>query len=466
MSDTIQSFNLLPRTSLEQLGMRLGLRMSLPELLFCARHYPMNGEIAVSTLQFLDALACPAYTPLAKIAVGELITAHAEPAEAFACAIADLKQRRKDPEKPYTLQDFATLALRDTKPTAPCAQCAAYGDALVLLHSFEEIDADLTLRVHGICDCTTESPMHAALRLCNGAVWELGRLPAHMQDALLLTKPCDAQLLVLPQDALPALLQAAATRGAQAHIIGVVTHNGTMEIRRDKQIVFSLPTAYLRKLCFIRAYTLQDMEQDLYRSVQRKAASAYVQAVEAGCDPAAVTLHARLPMRAQDVTSGSVTALLCMILGLYRFSDTMQVPVEIRTDLTAQDVRIQAGTQAGTALPRALQGKSRIYLLAPRTLETGMPAWQELRAVTAYLHKAVQEGKIKAIKRLCDTTPARVLEKDHCGVILNPHAAHALEQNYQYAFLVESDFDLCGELIAVSTLPKQAKSAEDSDNIS
>ncbi len=452
MQTTIQNFNLLPRSSLEKLGVRLRLRMSLPELLFCARQYqgPANGEITEEALRFLDALACPAHTTLAKIAISELSTEQAEVSDAFSCAIADVKALGKDPEKPYTLADFAALALRGTRPTAPLVQRAAYGDALVLLRAPANTDASLAQHARCVCDCATESPVHAALRICNGAIWELARLPAHVQGALALTECCEAQLLALPQEGLDARLEQAKVQGADACVIGVVTNHGTMEIRQDKQIMLSFPAAYLRKLCFIRAYKLQDLQPSLYTSALHKATEAYVQAVAEGCDPACPALCAQLSVCAQPLTEQSVAELLSMILGIYRFSGAVQVPVEICADLEAQDtgVTIRATTQSKSALPRTLQGQSRTYLLAPHNL-------QELRAMSAYLHKAMQEGKIKSARAICNQTPKEALADDACDVIFNPHAAHAIAQNYQYALLVESNLELCGDLIGVSTQPKQ-----------
>ena len=109
----IQNFNVLPVQSLEQIKQTLKLQMSRTELLFCARHYKsVKGEISVDALRFMDALACPACVTLDKIAIGELLTDHAHIAQTYADAVSKLKALGKTPEKPFTLQDVASLSSR------------------------------------------------------------------------------------------------------------------------------------------------------------------------------------------------------------------------------------------------------------------------------------------------------------------------------------------------------------------
>lgn len=461
----IQNFNLLPRSSLEQLGKRLRLRMSLPELLFCARQYqhPDKGTITLPTLRFLDALACPEHPTLAKIAVGGLKSEHAGIASAFSDAIADLKALGKDPEKPYTLNDFSLLSARGSRPTAHPLQRACNGDVLVLLDASEQGARDLIAHARCVCDCATESPVHALLRLCTGAVLELSRLPEQLQDPLALTRCSTALLLALPKQALPALPDAAAAQSLQATPLGVVTNQGTLEIRNDAQVLLSLDASYLRSICFIRAYELQANRADLYAAAQLQAAQAYANAFAAGGDPDRVTLSAQLQANGQAPVSKTAADLLCMLLGLYRFSDAAKVAVQIKASFDGTDTQLTVTTD--TPCEHALKGHGKLYLLAPQPNMDGTLNAQKLRALIDYLHSARAQGKIKALLPVCDTTPAAVLDEQACGVICNPHAAQTLVQHFQCAFLAESDFEPEGELIAVSTLPKCEKCLDKIDNI-
>ena len=460
----IQNFNLLPRSSLEQLGKHLRLRMSLPELLFCARHYTnSNNEISVSALRFLDALACPPYPLLSKIAIGEFLSEQACIANAFTGAVTAIKAQGKDPKKPYTLQDFATLASHGAPSSARIVQRALYGDALVLLNTPECLPTNVTQYARCVCDCTKQSPMHAVLRLCDGAVLELARLPEQMQDPLALTECRDAWLLALPQDALPALLEQTQALGLHAVIMGVVTDHGTLEIRNSKHVLLSQDMAFLRSICFIRSYRVQADQVELYQSIQMQAAHAFAQAVAAGCAPAEVTLGAQLHQSAQSPVSQSAADLLCVLLGLYRFSDATQVPVQIEAKFDA--LRTQQTITAAMPDNATLQEQSRIYLLAPQSDADGMPDLRKLRALTEYLHEARAQGKLKSIRAVCNATPEQVLATENCGIIYNPHVAQTIAQKFSCAFLAETDFELAGELVAVSTLPKPQNSEEIYDNI-
>ena len=441
--------------------------MSLPELLFCARNYKggENGEIRVSTLRVLDALACPEQISLTKIAVGEWTTANADLANTFSDAVTHLKALGKSPEAPYTLQDIATLAARKTRPVP--MQRAAYGDVLVLLHTHKAIDADLTAQARCVCDCSTESPLHAVLRLCKGAVLELARLPEQMQDMLALTECSKAFLLALPQQAFPSLLQAAKQQDIHACLFGVVTDTNTLELRHHKQPLLALDTAYLRSICFVRAYRVRADQVAAYRNAQQRAACAYAQAVTQGCDPAQIILQAQLRARRQQPVAQSAAELLCMMLGLYRFSAEAKVPVQIDATIDAADTDMTLKPcMPEHAIPKStLQGQGRIYLLAPQAKEDGTPDPEQLRALTEALRGAMQEGKIKAVKLICNTTPKAMLEHESCNVTYNPHMAQTLVQPFPCAILAETDFDLPGKLIAVSTLPKQQNSMDNSDNI-
>ena len=476
MLETIQNFNLLPKDSLEKLGRRLGLRMSLPELLFCARHYQNapNGEIALSTLRFLDALACPAYPELAKLAVHEYVTEHACLAEAFASAVDSLKAHGKDPKTPYTLQDFATLTSNSSRVTGSAAHRAAYGDALVLLdapkgteNACPVLPTELEALVRCACDCSTVSPARAILQLCQGAVLELSRMPAHKQDALSLTEYRAAWLLTLPQDALSALLQKAGELDLHATLLGVVSERGVLEIRCNRQVLLSLDTGYLRSLCFIRAYNLQADREDVFAMAQLRATRAFAQAVADGCDPAQVTVQAHLQADAQRPTSLLAADMLCMLLGLYRFSDAAGVAVltDARFGCSETQLHLKASAPVGKPVHNALQGQGKLYLLAPHTQADGLPDLKELRMLCDNLHQALLAGKIHSLLLLCDTTPAQLLAKQDCDVIQNPHAAQALARSYPCAFLAETDFAPDGELIAITTLPNQQKCMDNLDNI-
>ena len=312
----IRNFKLLPQASLAQLKQSLGLKMSIAELAFCAKHYTADptGEISIDALQWIDALACPARTELCKIAVGEMQTDSEACAQAFADAIAKLKELGRDPEKPYTLQDLADLPARYLSALHPGAQAepvgidgtnayyaakglaararlqsptrhfdllqallpsldthAAYTDTLMLLCPGEGMDdltfdaelplllreSDASAQLHCICDCGTQSIAHAILHISSGAVINLARLPEGLQSAQALTRCFTGLLLALPQEAAWTLQAQAVARGMQACCFGVADHAGHLIIRNQKDLVFSLHIPYLRSICFIRSYTLR-----------------------------------------------------------------------------------------------------------------------------------------------------------------------------------------------------------------
>lgn len=570
----IQNFNVAPQKSLELLGQRLGLKMSRAELLFCARHYKgkANGEINVSALRFIDALACPAHTSLSKIAIGELLTDHAYIAETYADAVSKLKALGKDPEKPFTLQDIARLSARYTAalhqkdftepvgfdgtateyaaqglgvqfplecslgrfdvlqaiPFLP-ARTATYADALVLLlpaPDMAEQDFGSTVMsllcsetgkaVHCACDVEKESVAHAVLRLTSGAVLNLASLPEQMQDPLALTAPCTGLLLTLSQDAAPALIQAAQQIGLCAYEMGIVDHAGYLIVRHGKKTLLTLEVPYLKSICFIRSYTLrledadaqgtpavlhliapQDatdescdacdtvlrtlpplrtrnaayVQETCFRAAALCALKAYCTAVAAGDFPGQIWLNAQIWQSKTSGTSRAAADMLGTLLGLYRASMELGVPVQTAAEFSPDQsgVAILASAPTDTLIPEKLQGRGKIYLLSPHFTENGLPVWSELRALIAYVRRAILDGKVKSARVICGSTPADELSlaaSKSCGVILNPHGMQVLDTPSTCAFLIETDAELAGELIAVSTLPEYAQNAVNSDNIS
>lgn len=566
----IQNFHVLPEQSLELLGKRLGLRMSRAELLFCARHYKSRGkgEISVDALRFIDALACPAYVTLDKIAIGELLTDHACVADTFADAVSKLKALGKHPDKPFTLQDIADLSVRYTAavnqkditepigidgtaaqyaakgfdvqfpiesdvarfdvlqplPTSLQAQ-AAYADALVLLcpapdAQSAEFDHAVTAllrgelggKIHCVCDTARESIAHAVLRIGSGAVINLARLPEPLDSALALTECRDGLMLALPQDLAPALVQAAQEIGLGAYEMGIVDHAGYLIVRRDKDTLLTLDVPYLKSICFIRSYTLRLNDktahtlpatlplhvpedaldescnpggtvlrtlpplrtrnavydkQPSFRTAALCALQAYCTAVAAGSDPKRIWLHAHVAQSNQGTMTKAASELLCTLLGLYRLSMELGVPVHTDTAFVQDDsgIAVLASAPSDMVIPAHFRGNGRIYLLAVQSDANGMPVYSELRALISYLRRAMTEGKIKSARAVLGSTPADALAKADgkaCDVILNPYGTQMLDTPCTCAFLVEYDSELAGELIALTGQPNFAQNDNNS----
>lgn len=569
--NVIHNFNVLPKKSLELLGQRLGLGQSSAELLFCARHYKSRGtgDISVGTLRFIDALACPARKTPEKIAIGELLTDHDYLADTFADAVSKLKALGKHPDKPFTLRDIADLSARYTAavntkditepigfggtvaqyasngmradvpitcehgrfdvlsslPILPRTQ-ADYADALVLLCPAPDaqdgaFDTAVTAllcgehsgKIHCICDVSRQSPAHAVLHVCSGAVLDLAALPEQMQPPLALTECRTGLLLSLAQDAVPALAEAAADLGLCPYRLGVVDHAGYLIVRRGKDTLLSPDVAYLKSICFIRSYTLRLDEQSKaaapctlllhapedacdegyeqngtvlrtlpplrtrnasftpdtsFHAALLCALQAYCTALAAGSNPRRIWLNAQL-WQSEERISRSAAASLCGLLGLYRFSMELGVPVhaDAQIDSDKTGTLLLASAPADMIIPAQLQGQGKIYLLTPQIGKDSLPVWSELRALISYVRRAMLDGKIKSARVLCNTTPADELTRatgDGCRVILNPYGMEILDTSCTLAFMLETDSLLEGELIAVSAPINTAQNAVISDN--
>ena len=403
---------------------------------------------------------------------------------------------------------------------------ADYADALVLLcpapdAQDDAFDSAVTAllcgehggKIHCICDVSHQSPAHAVLHVGSGAVLDLAALPEQLQNPLALTECRTGLLLSLAQDALPALAKAAGDLGLCPYRLGVVDHAGYLIIRCGKDTLLSLDVSYLKSICFIRSYTLRldvqskaaapcaltlhapedacDETDEQNGAVLRTlpplrtrnasftpdtsfhaallcALQAYCTATATGSDPRRIWLDAQLWQRAERI-SQSAAASLCGLLGLYRFSMELGVPVhadaQINSDKTG--TLLLASAPADMIIPAQLQGHGNIYLLAPQVDQDGLPVWSEMRALLSYVRRAMLDGKIKSARVLCNTTPADELTRatgKGCQIILNPYGMQVLDTPCIIAFMLETDSELEGELIAVSAPTKAAQSIAISDN--
>ena len=409
------------------------------------------------------------------------------------------------------------------------AKSADYADAIALLCPAPDMteqdfgNALTTLlrdaigsKIHCISDTARESVAHAVLRLTSGAVLNLARLPEQLQEPCALAACHTGALLTLAQDAVQALTEAAQALGLCAYFAGIADHAGYLTFRRDKDILMSLDVSYLRSICFIRSYTLRIEDKDIgdmpavlqlrapddatdescqafdtvlrtlpplrtrnaayvtrtsFRAAALCAIKAYCTAVAAGNFPRQIWLHAHVMQNSQSGTACASADMLGALLGLYRSSMELGVHVQIHAAFTQaqSSLAILASAPSDTVIPEKLQGQGKIYLLAPHYGTDGLPVWSELRALIAYLRRAMLDGKVKSARVICNATPADELSEaasSTCGVILNPHGIDVLDTVCPCAFLVETDTDLAGELIAVSNLPTKAQKEVFSDNIS
>ena len=424
----IQNFNVLPAQSLELLRQKLQLQMSRTELLYCARHYNNRGkgEISVDELRFIDALACPACVTLDKIAIGELLTDHAHIAETYADAVSKLKALGKTPDKPYTLQDVASLSSRYvfavkqkdiTEPVGifgtptlyfskgldlqfPIASekgCfdvlrslplrlqarADYADTLVLLcpqtnMASGEFDSavaallqdDACKNVHCICNTESESIAHAMLRISSGAVLNIARLPM-MQNLHDLSTPCKGVLVSLAQYTAPALIQAAQARGLHACEFGLIDHAGYLLVKNGKDTLLSLDIPYLKSICFIRSYTLRAEDKTVDVLPRTLSLSAPEDATDESCNAQDAVLRTLPPLRVRTAAAAQETsfraAMFCALKAYCTAVAAGCEPERIWLDVAiAQDS--QAGiSHAASDLLCALLGLYRF------SMESGVP---------------------------------------------------------------------------------------------
>ena len=310
---------------MEILKTNLGLRMSMPELLYTARQYKSRSgnSITVDALHFIDALACPACVDPAKVAVGELLTDEIYVAETYGDFIAKAHAQNHAPDKPFTLQDVAQmpsdyLGTRKKQSTSATrigmrhgnaayaeigkaaqyrllcedghfdvlgplglslTEHADYGDALVLLLPDEHTSPEaydnalatllhlpeIETELHCIRDCTRSSIAHAVLAMGAGAVLNLSKLPEQYRTLCRLTEPLGGNLVALPRDKADLLAQKAGELGLCASYFGVVDHAGYLIVRNGKDMLLCLAVSYLKAICFIRSYSLRiETESHLY----------------------------------------------------------------------------------------------------------------------------------------------------------------------------------------------------------
>ncbi len=413
------------------------------------------------------------------------------------------------------------------QPLGLCLKTRAdHADALILLCPAPDMQTDAFentvigllqgehgKHVHCIADLSHESMAHAMLRMTGGALLNLTNLPEQLQDLLALTQYHTGLLLAMPTDASGAMLEQARALGLDAYEPGTIDHAGYLIISHGNDTLLALDVPYLKSICFIRSYSLRADDATLgslpdtlmlhaptealdqsvnegdeilrtlpplrtrnatyaaetsYRAAMLCAAKAYCCAVAAGSDPERIWLDVRLWQDSQLAVSQSASELLCALLGLYRFSTTLGVPVHSDTEFAPQAKAIAALASAPSdmVIPPTLQGHGNVYLLMPQSGEDGMPVWSEMRALISYLRREMFEGKIKSARVICGNTPADELMQaanGACGVILNPHSMQILDTPCTCAFLVESDDLPQGTLIAVSTLPEPAQSMAISD---
>ncbi len=400
------------------------------------------------------------------------------------------------------------------------------GDALVLLcpmpdASPEEFDkaavallqSELGKSVHCVCDLEKESMAHALLRITGGALLNLANLPEQLQELHALTKCRTGLLLAMPSNTAQAMLAQARARGLGAYEPGTVDRAGYLIVRRGKNTLLALDMPYLKSVCFIRSYKLrledkptaalpvtlplhapaEALDQSLtqkgdalrtlpplrtrnacyvadtsYRAAMLCAAKAYCSAVASGSAPERVWLNAQVRQQ-QTTMANAASELLCTLLGLYRFSKELDVPVHTDAAFTTDQgsIAVLASAPSDMVIPQSLTGNGKVYLLAPRTDADGMPVYSELRALISYLRRAVTEGKVKSARFVCIGTPAQALAEaasTQVGFVPNPHAKQLLDTPAPFAFLVESEGELAGELIAVSTQADFAQNVSNTDN--
>ena len=392
------------------------------------------------------------------------------------------------------------------------SQQATYADALVLLCPAEDVSSEAFDQaifallseecgkgIHCICDVAQESVAHAVLRVTAGAVLNLESLPEQMDTPQALAVPHKGILIALPQNAAPALsLWVAQSSALYAYEIGIVDHAGFFILKRGKDTLFIENVPYLKSVCFIRSYTLRlddlteealpvalplrmpdDADKQTYcaalscqttfRAAVLGAMRAYCTAVAAGCDPKQIWLHANVLQQKHNTVSKAASPMLCALLGLYRFSMELGVPVQTDaafvTDQSSILTLASAPDHADNS-PMQQNGGRRIYLLTPAFGEDGMPVYSELRALIAYLHRAMLDGTIKRARFICGSTPAEILAQEHGDATLNPYNMHIIHAPCLGGFLAEADAELAGELIAVSKGSKSAQNDVISDNIS
>lgn len=506
----IHHFNTLPKASLEQLQSNLSLCMRLPELSYCSRHYKGrgNGDISVAELLFLDRLACPEHTALSKIAVREMTTDDVYIAATYKDFVDKMGALGKDPEKPYTLQDLASLACRymnrlmGTSQTAhvgirqnAAAYAAAgyyaldgqqdvvllhplpvtlfdrahYADSLVLLVPTQEMDQqaytaallsllsdqEIGKSVHCLCDCTCQSIAHAVLSICGGAVINAAKMPKDMQHVQALTQPLFANLLSLSQKALATLLSKAQELGLDAYEIGIADDAGYLLVKHGKVTLFSGNVSYLRSICFVRSYALQ-IEPDSYYRALLGAAEAYCSAIAQGKAKNQLAIYAHLPCKQQSAQQTYAQALGAL-LGIHRFCMEAALPAHSTVSFAQDptDMLITAYAPDSGAMPNALQGKGNVYLLSPLYDEHGLPDFADLYRMCDYLAHMIAQGKIKSARALCGKTPLAVLaemSEGACSVLFNPAHADKMDRVFPAAILVEAEGEIAGELIAASLL--------------
>lgn len=404
-------------------------------------------------------------------------------------------------------------------PIIPC-QDASYADAIMLLlpaPDMDEQDFDCAVRallcseagqrIRCLCDTACESTAHAVLRLTSGAVLNLAKLPEHLQDPCALAACRSGLLATLSQGDTPALTEAAQELGLCAYTAGIADHAGRLIFRHDKDELISLDVRYLRSICFIRSYTLRLEDEDMgniptalplhapanatsdgcdaldrmlrthhaayvseasFRAAALCAMTAYCTAVAAGKAPAQIWLDAQILQNDQAGASHAAADMLEALLGLYRASMELGAPIRTHAAFTKAQSSVTALASAplDTEISDKLQGQGKIYLLSPRLFENGLPVWSELRALIAYVRRAMQDGKIKSARVLCNQTPADALRGQSCDIMLNPHASRVSDSICPCAFLLQTDDELAGELIALSIPPKGACNETISDNIS
>ena len=350
----IRNFNTLPQSSLEFVKSNLGLRMTMPELLYAARHYKSRSgsDTDPQTLYFLDALAYPAQIALDKVAISELLTNEPYVAETYRDFIDKSRVLGKDPDKPYTLEDVARMPTRYLRSLAQSSKqalrigmrrdnvayaatghaseyslaCekgrfdvleplplklkthAEYGDALVLLTPGGDMkraqydtalaaflkDREVSACVRCIEDCSGTSIAHAALAMGSGMVLNVGRLPAELQALPALAQATCGNLIALPRDMAEVLERKAAEYALNAVFFGVVDHAGYLIVRNGKDMLLCLDVPYLKSVCFIRTYSLR-IEDEAHLYVTQDAELPYPRAV-----PLVTTGHQPLLQIAND----------------------------------------------------------------------------------------------------------------------------------------------------------------------
>lgn len=388
-------------------------------------------------------------------------------------------------------------------------------------------DAELCDHIHAIGDRSRESIAHAILRVSGGAVLNLARLPESLQSLQATTLCGQGLLIAIPRNHTEALLQKASEAGLVASHFGVVDHAGKLILKNGQDDLLSLDVTYLKSVCFIRSYVLrarseqysyadddtfapyakavylQASEQELqeleptcdtllrtlpplrtrnavhtelvqnpYHHAALAAADAYVAAAASGSNPQRIWLQARLRTNASASPTARAEQAFCSLLGLYRASVELGVPVKTEADAASgtADLLVLASAPSDMVIPAVLQESGSVYLLRPLCDAYGLPDWRDLARMIAYLRHEMLACRVLSARALCGMTPMQALQQMTSAdseIEYLPGLESTCNLRCPGAILVVAAGEMQGDLIARATITpvtdRQDAQDEDSD---